>query len=86
MERVKNIFATFFDINSFSYKRIIISLIILAIFFILKGSISKLIIKIFKKNKKNVRSNNFYKPLRILIGSIGLYLALLCLSSSWFKI
>lgn len=80
MEKVKNIFGTFFDINSFSIKRLVIALSIIVGFYVLKGLFSTLIIKIFKvKGKENIRSNSFYKPLRIFFGTIGLYIALISL-------
>ena len=80
MERVKDIFATFFDINLFSIKRLIIAAIILVLFFILKGSLSRIIIKLFKiKDTEKIKKNSFYKPLRIFFGVLGLYLAILYL-------
>lgn len=80
MEKIKNLYGTFFDINAFSIKRLIIAAVILAVFYILKGLLSSGIIKIFKvKGKDNIHSNYFYKPLRIFFGSLGLYLALLAL-------
>lgn len=80
MEKVKNSLATFFDVNSFSVKKLTIAVLIFAIFFILKGLLSTVIIRIFKiKGKENIHTNIFYKPLRILFGSLGLYSALIIL-------
>ena len=36
MEKVKNIFGTFFDVNSFSIKKLIFSVLTIAGFYILK--------------------------------------------------
>jgi MscS family membrane protein len=83
MEKVKNIFSIFFDINSFSIKRIIIAGLIIFSFYILKGLFSTLIIKLFKiKGKENIKSNSFYKPLRIFFFAFGLYIALMILGPS----
>ncbi len=82
MERVKNIFSTFFDINSFSIRNLIIAIVILAIFFIFKGFLSGIIIKIFSKSKDkdSIRKNSFYNPLKLFFCSLGLYLALTSLN------
>ena len=83
MERIKSIFSTFFDVNLFSFKRLIIAILVLICFFILKGLLSKLILRIFKiKGKDKIKSNNFYKPLKIFFGTLGLYLALIILGPS----
>lgn len=83
MERLKSIFGTFFDVNLFSIKRLIIAIVVLISFFILKGILSKFILRIFKvKGKEKIKSNNFYKPLKIFFGALGLYLAILILGPS----
>ena len=83
MERIKSIYSTFFDVNLFSFKRLIIALLVLICFFILKGLLSKLILRIFKiKGKDKVKTNNFYKPLKIFFGTFGLYIAILILGPS----
>lgn len=80
MEKVIDILGTFFDVKSFSIKRLFIAILILASFYILKGLYSTIIIKIFKvKGKINIKSNNFYKPLRVFFGGLGLYIALIIL-------
>ena len=72
MEKVKSIISTFFDLNAFSLKRVLIAIGFLAAFFILKGLLSTLIIKIFKiKGRENIKNNSFYKPLRIFFSFIG---------------
>ncbi len=81
MEKVKTIFGTFFDINTFSIRRLLIAALSLVIFYLLKGLLSTVIIKLFKiKGKENIRTNSFYKPLRIFFGSLGVYIAILILS------
>ena len=61
MEKVKNIFGTFFDVNSFSIKKLIFSVLTIAGFYILKGLFSTIIIKLFKvKGKQKIKENNFY--------------------------
>ena len=75
MEKVKSIISTFFDLNAFSLKRVLIALGLLAAFFILKGLLSTLIIKIFKiKGRENIKNNSFYKPLRIFFSYIITYI------------
>lgn len=80
MEKLKSIFSTFFDVNSFSIKRLLLATLILVGFYILKGFLSTIIIKIFKvKGKQNIKNNSFYKPLKIFFGSLGVYIALMIL-------
>lgn len=86
MEKVKEIFSTFFDINAFSIKNLIIAIIILAFFFIFKGLFSRIIIKIFSKSKdkESIKKNSFFKPLKLFFCSLGLYLALTSLNPTIF--
>ena len=77
MEKVKSILSTFFDINAFSFRRLIIAIVLLIAFFVLKGLLSTLIIKVFKiQGKENIKNNSFYKPLRIFFGFLGLCLGI----------
>ena len=88
MEKIKEIFSTFFDINSFSIRNLIIAVVILTIFFVFKGLLSKIIIKIFSKakDKESIKKNSFYKPLKLFFCSLGLYLALTSLGpTAYFK-
>lgn len=88
MEKIKDIFGTFFDINYFSIKNLIIAVIILTIFLMLKGFLAGIIIKIFSKtkDKDSIRKNSFYKPLKLFFCSLGLYLALTSLGpTTYFK-
>ncbi len=85
MEKVKEIFGAFFDLNLFSIKRVIIAIIVLALMYILKGVLSSIIIKIFKvKGKEKIRINPFYKSLKTFFGILGLYLGLLILGPTEF--
>ncbi|MBO5477357.1 MAG: mechanosensitive ion channel family protein [Clostridia bacterium] len=80
MEKVINFLGTFFDINVFSITRLILAVVIFVAFFILKSLLARVIIRIFGvKGKENIRSNSFYRPLKLLFISIGLYAALLTL-------
>ncbi len=79
MDKVKNILSTFIDINSLSPTRILVALGIFLAFFVLKGILSRLIIRLFnikEKNKENIKQNSFYKPLKLFFLIIGLYCAL----------
>ena len=85
MEKVKNIFSTFFDINTFSITRLVIAIGLVIAFIALKGLLSTIIIKIFKiRGKKNIKSNSFYKPLKILFAFLGIYLAIQVLAPTAF--
>ena len=80
MEKVINFLGTFFDINVFSVRRLIIAVVIFVAFFILKSLPARVIIRIFGvKDKEKIRSNVFYQPLKLLFVSIGLYISILTL-------
>ena len=80
MEKVINFLGTFFDVNVFSIRRLIIAVAIFVAFFILKSLLASLIIRLFGvKEKEKIRSNAFYNPLKILFICIGLYLSILIL-------
>ena len=80
MEKVKSIFATFFDVNSFSLRKLAISAGIILGVLIIRGIISKLILKIFKKDgRENLKNSAMYKPLKNLFILIGIYAVLLYL-------
>ena len=80
MEKVIKFLGTFFDVNVFSIRRLIIAVAIFVAFFILKSLLARLIIRIFGvKEKEKIRSNAFYNPLKILFICIGLYLSILIL-------
>lgn len=67
------------NLNSEKVIQILIAIGIIIIFRILSSTVSKLIIKIFRvknKEKKDIRKNPFYIPLKVIITFIGIYIAL----------
>ncbi len=87
MEKVKNIVNTFFDVNAFSVKKLIIAAIVLIGFFMLKTLFARIVMRIFKvRTIDAMRKNSFYKPLKLFFAMLGLYLSLIIIGpSSWFK-
>ena len=80
MEKVKSIFSTFFDINSFSVRKLAISLGVIIAILIIRGIFSKLILKIFKKDgRENLKNSAMYKPLKNFFILVGIYAVLLYL-------
>ena len=80
MEKVKSIFSTFFDINSFSVRKLAISLGVIIAILIIRGILSKLILKIFKKDgRENLKNSAMYKPLKNFFILVGIYAVLLYL-------
>ncbi len=82
MDRVLEIISNFIDIKSFSILRLVLAVVILAIFLSLRGVFSSLIIKLFlpkEKKKTNTKNNSFYRPLRLFFMSLGIYLSILTL-------
>lgn len=60
-----------------------IAIAIIIFFRIFRGTLSYIIIKMFKfkeKNSKKIKNNAFYEPLRSFFGFLGLYLAIVILS------
>lgn len=83
MEKVINIFGTFFNIHTFSLTRLGLSILILVLFFVLKGCIARSLIRLFKikeKNKENLKANSFYNPLRLFLMCLGIFFAILLLN------
>ena len=67
------------NLNSEKIIQILIAIGVILIFKILSSSVAKLIIKIFRvksKEKKDIRKNPFYIPLKVIITFIGIYIAL----------
>ena len=67
------------NLNSEKVIQILIAIGVIIVFRILSSAVSKLIIKIFRvksKEKKDIRKNPFYIPLRVIITFIGIYIAL----------
>ena len=80
MEKVKSIFTTFFDINSFSVRKLAIAAGIIVAILIIRGILSRLILRIFKTDgRESVKNSTFYKPLKGLFILIGTYAVLLYL-------
>lgn len=83
MEKVINFFGTFFDINTFSLTRLGLAISVLVIALVLKGWVSRLIIKLFnikEKDKEALKANSFYNPLRLFFASLGILFAILILN------
>ncbi len=67
------------NLDSEKVIQILIAIGVIIVFRILSSTISKLIIKIFRvksKEKKDIRENPFYVPLKVIITFIGIYIAL----------
>ena len=80
MEKVKSIFTTFFDINSFSVRKLAIAAGTIVAILIIRGILSRLILRIFKTDgRESVKNSTFYKPLKGLFILIGTYAVLLYL-------
>lgn len=80
MEKVKQIFSTFFDVNSFSVKKLAITAGVILAILIFRGILSRLILKIFKKDgRENIKNSAMYKPLKNFFILIGIYVALIYL-------
>ena len=59
---------------------VIIAILVFILFRVLSKSLAYMTVKIFKprvKNKKEIRNNAFYKPLKIFYNILGLYLAII---------
>ena len=80
MEQINNIVNFFKGITEQQLIDIGIALVIVAVFVILSPIISYLIIKMFKireKDREKIKNNPFYKPLKALFISIGIYIGVL---------
>ena len=85
MEQINNIINFFKNITQNQLIDCGIALIIIAVFFILSPFLSYLIIKMFKfkeKDKSVIKNNAFYKPLKFLFITTGIYVAILILQLS----
>ena len=84
MEQINNIIDFFKNITEQQILDIGIALIIVLVFVILSPAISYLIIKMFKfreKDREKIKNNPFYKPLKALFISIGIYIGVLVIIS-----
>lgn len=82
MEHIINFIETIKSIQSSQVIDAVIAVLIFILFRVLSKSFAYITVKIFKprvKNKKEIRNNAFYKPLRIFYVILGLYLAILIL-------
>lgn len=83
MEQINNIVNFFKGITEQQLIDIGIALVIVAVFVILSPIISYLIIKMFKireKDREKIKNNPFYKPLKALFISIGIYIGVLVIN------
>ena len=83
MEQINNIINFFKNITKEQVLDVGIALIIIGIFVILSPIFSYLIIKMFKfreKDKRKIKNNPFYKPLKALFISIGIYIGVLVIN------
>lgn len=80
MENIKNFIEAVKSVQMSQIIDIIIALLVYILFRCLSRSLSYMTIKIFKprtKNKKEIRNNAFYKPLKVFYVILGIYIALL---------
>ena len=80
MENIKNFIESIKSIQTSQIIDIVIAILIYILFRCLSKSLAYMTVKIFRprtKNKKEIRNNSFYKPLKIFYVILGLYLAIL---------
>ena len=80
MENIKNFVEAIKTIQVSQVIDIVIAILVYILFRCLSKSLAYITVKIFKpksKNKKEIRNNAFYKPLKIFYVILGLYLAIL---------
>lgn len=71
---------TTLELNTFT--RVLISILIIILFFIARPLLSYILIKVFKirgSNSEKIKKSAFYKPLKIFFAILGIYLAILFL-------
>ena len=79
MEAVNNVIDFFRNISTEQLLDYAVALVIIGIFFILSPVISYIIVKMFKikeKDKSKIKNNAFYKPLKFLFITCGVYLGI----------
>lgn len=82
MENIRNFVETIKSIQMSQVIDVIIAVLIFILFRCLSKSLAYMTIKIFKpktKNKKEIRNNAFYNPLKIFYVILGIYIAILFL-------
>lgn len=65
-----------------TFSRVIISILIIILFFVARPLLSYVLIKVFKirsSNNEKIKKSAFYKPLKIFFAILGIYLAILFL-------
>ena len=80
MENIKNFVEAIKTIQMSQVIDIVIAILVYILFRCLSKSLAYMTVKIFKpraKNKKEIRNNAFYKPLKTFFVILGLYLAIL---------
>lgn len=93
MENIRNFVETIKSIQMSQVIDVIIAILIFILFKCLSKSLAYVTIKILKpktKNKKEIRNNAFYNPLKIFYMILGIYIAILFLRvplefSAWFN-
>ena len=79
MEQISNLIS---NITSAQIIDIIIAVGIIVFFRIFSSSLAYIIIKMFKfktRNKKKIKESTFYNPIRVFLGILGIYIAILFL-------
>lgn len=82
MEKLNSILEYFKNINDEKIVDILIAIIVVVVFCVFSSLVAYIIIKLFmlkEKNKKKIKSNAFYIPLRILFIAMGIYIAAIIL-------
>ena len=85
MEIITNFIETVKSIQMNQVIDIVIAILVYILFRCLSKSLAYMTVKIFKpriKNKKDIRNNAFYKPLKIFYVILGLYIAILFIRNS----
>lgn len=84
MENINNFIEKIKTIQMNQIIDILVAIIIFLVFRILSKSLSYITIRMFKpkiKNKKSIKNNPFYAPLRIFYVTLGIYIAILFLKN-----
>ena len=93
MEQINSIINFFQDMTQEKIIDIVIAITIILVFSLLSSALSYFIVKLFKwkeKDKKKIKANAFYHPLKILFIIIGIYMAITILNlpqdvMKWFN-
>ena len=80
MENIKNFIEAIKSIQMNQVIDIVIAILVYILFRCLSKSLAYITVKIFKpksKNKKEIRNNAFYNPLKVFYVILGIYIAIL---------